>query len=429
MKYSNNKSINLFKEAQKYLVGGVNSPVRSYNAVGGTPIFIESGRGQYIYDADGNEYLDFMGSWGPLIFGHADPDVVNAIKRTAEKGVTFGAPCEQEIDLAKLIVDFVPSAEKVRMTNSGTEATMSALRLARGYTGRDYILKFEGCYHGHADSLLVKAGSGATTFGNPSSPGVPEDFVKKTLLANYNDIDSVKKRFNEHPGEIAAVILEPVPGNMGVVIPEQGFLQQLREVTEENDALLIFDEVITGFRIARGGAQEFYGVTPDLTCLGKIIGGGLPVGAYTGRADIMGTLAPEGPVYQAGTLSGNPVAMSAGLATLKKLESGKVYNDLEGNTAELVEGIRDIVSRTGVDATVNSLGSMFTVFFTDKKVYDYSTAVACNTEKFAQFFKGLISRGMVFPPSQFESVLVSTAHTKNDIDNALEIILSVMKEL
>lgn len=429
MKYSNNKSINLFKEAQKYLVGGVNSPVRSYNAVGGTPIFIESGRGQYIYDADGNEYLDFMGSWGPLIFGHADPDVVNAIKRTAEKGVTFGAPCEQEIDLAKLIVDFVPSAEKVRMTNSGTEATMSALRLARGYTGRDYILKFEGCYHGHADSLLVKAGSGATTFGNPSSPGVPEDFVKKTLLANYNDIDSVKKRFNEHPGEIAAVILEPVPGNMGVVIPEQGFLQQLREVTEENDALLIFDEVITGFRIARGGAQEFYGVTPDLTCLGKIIGGGLPVGAYTGRADIMGTVAPEGPVYQAGTLSGNPVAMSAGLATLKKLESGKVYNDLEGNTAELVEGIRDIVSRTGVDATVNSLGSMFTVFFTDKKVYDYSTAVACNTEKFAQFFKGLISRGMVFPPSQFESVLVSTAHTKNDIDNALEIILSVMKEL
>lgn len=429
MKYSNNKSINLFKEAQKYLVGGVNSPVRSYNAVGGTPIFIESGRGQYIYDADGNEYLDFMGSWGPLIFGHADPDVVNAIKRTVEKGVTFGAPCEQEIDLAKLIVDFVPSAEKVRMTNSGTEATMSALRLARGYTGRDYILKFEGCYHGHADSLLVKAGSGATTFGNPSSPGVPEDFVKKTLLANYNDIDSVKKRFNEHPGEIAAVILEPVPGNMGVVIPEQGFLQQLREVTEENDALLIFDEVITGFRIARGGAQEFYGVTPDLTCLGKIIGGGLPVGAYTGRADIMGTVAPEGPVYQAGTLSGNPVAMSAGLATLKKLESGNVYNDLEGNTAELVEGIRDIVSRTGVDATVNSLGSMFTVFFTDKKVYDYSTAVACNTEKFAQFFKGLISRGMVFPPSQFESVLVSTAHTKNDIDNALEIILSVMKEL
>ncbi len=429
MKYSNNKSINLFNEARKYLVGGVNSPVRSYSAVGGTPIFIERGKGQYIYDVDENEYIDFMGSWGPLIFGHADPDVVNAVKSTAEKGVTFGAPCEQEIELAKLIVDFVPSAEKVRMTNSGTEATMSALRLARGYTGRDYILKFEGCYHGHADSLLVKAGSGATTFGNPSSPGVPEDFVKKTLLANYNDIDSVKKLFDQYPGDIAAVILEPVPGNMGVVLPEDGFLQELREITEENGTLLIFDEVITGFRLAKGGAQEFYGVSPDITCLGKIIGGGLPVGAYTGRADIMGTVAPEGPVYQAGTLSGNPVAMSAGLVTLKKLKSGEIYSDLEQNSSELVDGIRDIVTRTGVNATVNNLGSMFTVFFTEKQVRDYHTAVGCDTGKFAEFFKGLISSGIVFPPSQFESVLVSTAHTKKDINNTLEIIFSVMKEL
>lgn len=429
MEHTNKRSRQLYNEARKYLVGGVNSPVRSYGAVGGTPLFIESGKGQYIYDVDGNRYTDFMGSWGPLIFGHSDPDVVDAIKKAAEKGVTFGAPCEQETELAKIIVDSVPSAEKVRMTNSGTEATMSALRMARGYTGRDLIIKFEGCYHGHADSLLVKAGSGATTFGNPSSPGVPDSFVEKTLLADYNDLNSVEALFGKHAEDIAAVILEPVAGNMGVVPPEPEFLKGLRDITNENGALLIFDEVITGFRLASGGAQEIYGITPDVTCLGKIIGGGLPVGAYTGRSDIMSVMAPEGPVYQAGTLSGNPVAMNAGIATLKKLGDKKVYDELGKKSDEFVEGIRDIIVRTGVNASVNSIGSMFTVFFSEDKVSDFSSALKCDTSRFARFFNGLLSKDVIFPPSQFESVLLSTAHTKNDLDNTLEIIFSVMKEL
>jgi len=429
MKYSNKKSRNLFKKANRYLVGGVNSPVRSFNAVGGTPVFVSSARGQYIYDADGNRYTDYMGSWGPLIFGHSDPDVVKAIKNAAGKGISYGAPCEEEIELAKLIVSSVPSAEKIRMTNSGTEATMSALRLARGYTGRDYVVKFEGCYHGHADSLLVKAGSGATTFGHPSSPGVPAEFVKKTLLADFNNIDSVKKLFKKYPDKIAAVILEPIPGNMGVVLPDDGFLKELRELTAREDALLIFDEVITGFRVARGGAQEVFGVKPDITCLGKIIGGGLPVGAYTGRKDIMETVAPEGPVYQAGTLSGNPLAMNAGLATLNKLRTKRVYRELGKTTTGFVEGIRDIIARTGGQARVNSIGSMFTVFFTGEDVVDYSSALKCNTRRFADFFNGLLSRGVIFPPSQFESVFISTAHTKKDLDKTLDVIFSVMKQI
>lgn len=429
MKYSIEKSRNLYNRATKYLVGGVNSPVRSFKAVGGTPIFMEKGKGQYIFDVDGNRYLDFMGSWGPLILGHSDPDVVKAIKKAAESGATFGTPCEDEVELAELIVDSVPSAEKVRMTNSGTEATMSALRLARGYTGRDYVIKFEGCYHGHADSLLVKAGSGATTFGNPSSPGVPEEYVKKTLLADFNNIESVRKLFRKYSGKIASVIVEPVPGNMGVVLPQQQFLEQLRKITEEEGAVLIFDEVITGFRLSLGGAQEYYNVIPDITCLGKIIGGGLPVGAYVGRADIMDTVAPVGPVYQAGTLSGNPVAMSAGLATLKKLRSKNFYSELEGRTEKFVEGVRDIISRTGVKAKVNTIGSMFTIFFTDKNVVDYASATQCDTSNFAKFFSGLLQNGIVYPPSQFESVLVSAVHTEKDMNNALEVIYNNMKDL
>lgn len=429
MNYINKKSVDLFNEAQKYLVGGVNSPVRSYSAVGCSPVFIKSGKGQFLYDVDGNRYTDFMGSWGPLILGHSDPDVIDAIKRAADEGVTFGAPCEAEVELAKLIVASVPSAEKVRMTNSGTEATMSALRVARGFTNRDFIVKFEGCYHGHADSLLVKAGSGATTFGNPSSPGVPESFVEKTLLAGYNDIESVKELFNSYGEKIAAVIIEPVPGNMGVVLPDKGFLEELRELTSKHGSLLIFDEVITGFRLARGGAQEYFDVIPDMTCLGKIIGGGLPVGAYTGRADIMGMVAPEGPVYQAGTLSGNPLAMNAGLATLKKLFQNDVYSKLEAKTGEFVKGIRDIISKTGVNATVNTIGSMFTLFFTEKIVRDYNSALCCDTEKFSGFFAGLLNNGIIFPPSQFESVLLSTAHTAEVLEDSLETIYSVMKEL
>lgn len=429
MNYINKKSADLFNEAQKYLVGGVNSPVRSYSAVGSSPVFIKSGKGQFLYDVDGNRYTDFMGSWGPLILGHADPDVIAAIKRAADEGVTFGAPCEAEVELAKLIVDSVPSAEKVRMTNSGTEATMSALRVARGFTNRDFVVKFEGCYHGHADSLLVKAGSGATTFGNPSSPGVPESFVEKTLLAGYNDIESVKELFDSYSEKIAAVIIEPVPGNMGVVLPDKGFLEELRELTSKHGSLLIFDEVITGFRLARGGAQEYFDVIPDMTCLGKIIGGGLPVGAYTGRADIMEMVAPEGPVYQAGTLSGNPLAMNAGLATLKKLFQNDIYSKLETKTGEFVEGIRDIISKTGVNATVNTIGSMFTLFFTEKIVRDYNSALGCDTEKFSGFFAGLLNNGIVFPPSQFESVLLSTVHTAEVLEDSLETIYSVMKEL
>lgn len=429
MNYINKKSVDLFNEAQKYLVGGVNSPVRSYSAVGCSPVFIKSGKGQFLYDVDGNRYTDFMGSWGPLILGHSDPDVIDAIKRAADEGVTFGAPCEAEVELAKLIVASVPSAEKVRMTNSGTEATMSALRVARGFTNRDFIVKFEGCYHGHADSLLVKAGSGATTFGNPSSPGVPESFVEKTLLAGYNDIESVKELFNSYGEKIAAVIIEPVPGNMGVVLPDKGFLEELRELTSKHGSLLIFDEVITGFRLARGGAQEYFDVIPDMTCLGKVIGGGLPVGAYTGRADIMGMVAPEGPVYQAGTLSGNPLAMNAGLATLKKLFQNDVYSKLEAKTGEFVKGIRDIISKTGVNATVNTIGSMFTLFFTEKIVRDYNSALCCDTEKFSGFFAGLLNNGIIFPPSQFESVLLSTAHTAEVLEDSLETIYSVMKEL
>lgn len=428
MKDKNATSIKLFKKAKNYLVGGVNSPVRSFSAVGGAPLFISKAKGPYVYDEDGNKFIDYVGSWGPLILGHAEKDVVAAIKKTASKGTSYGAPCELEIEVAEFVVRNVPSIEKVRMTNSGTEATMSAIRLARAYTGKDYIIKFEGCYHGHPDFLLVKAGSGATTFGNPSSPGVPKSFTDKTLLAKYGDIESVKKLFDKYPDKIAGIIIEPVCGNMGVVIPEKNFLVDLKKITKKYKSLLIFDEVMTGFRLSIGGVQKRFGVIPDITCLGKIIGGGLPVGAYGASKKIMKMVSPEGPMYQAGTLSGNPLAMSAGLSTLKKLNS-KTYKYLEDTTSEIVDGIEDIVLKLGIDANINQIGSMFTLFFTKNEVNDYDSALSCNTKKYGIFFKNLLKNGVMFPPSQFEAVFVSTSHTKKEINKTLNAVHESLKEL
>ncbi|MXZ13374.1 MAG: glutamate-1-semialdehyde-2,1-aminomutase [Candidatus Dadabacteria bacterium] len=418
----------LFRRARNVLVGGVNSPVRSFAAVGGSPLFVSRAEGPYVYDADGNRFIDYVASWGPLILGHSHPSVVSAVEKRLPLGTSYGAPCELETDLAALIARNFPSIEKIRMTNSGTEATMSAIRLARATTGREYIVKFEGCYHGHSDFLLVKSGSGATTFGNPSSAGVPKSFVNRTLLARYNDIDSVAKLFAKYPKKIAGVIIEPVAGNMGVVTPGKNFLRRLRSVCKKHGALLIFDEVITGFRLARGGAQSLFGVTPDITCLGKIIGGGLPVGAYGASGKIMGMVSPEGPMYQAGTLSGNPLAMAAGLATVKELNA-KNYRRLESLTDSLVSGIRETVAELGIAATVNSVGSMFTVFFTGDRVTDYSGALRCDTERYARFFRNLLQNGVMFPPSQFESVFVSTAHTKKEIDQTLQAIRASLLEI
>ena len=409
--------------------GGVNSPVRSYRAVGGTPIFISRGKGANVYDEDGQKYIDYISSWGPLILGHAYPDVVTAIKKAAENGTSFGASCEKEVELSKLIVKTYPSIDMVRMTSSGTEATMSAVRVARAFTGRDLIVKFEGCYHGHADYLLVKAGSGATTFGTPSSPGVPKGFTANTLLARFNDIGSVQRLFRKHKDKIAAIIIEPVAANMGVVTPVVGFLESLRTITEDHGALLIFDEVISGFRLGLGGAQETYGVTPDLTCLGKIIGGGLPVGAYGGKREIMKLVAPIGPVYQAGTLSGNPLAMAAGISTINGLRKKGTYEKLNEMTRQLVEGVDNILKKHGITARINSIGSMFTIFFTDSDVVDYDSALKSDTKIYARFFKSLLKGGIMFPPSQFEAVFVSLAHTESDIDMTLKAFSRVAKSL
>ena len=408
--------------------GGVNSPVRSFNAVGGSPVFISRAKGAYVYDVDGNKYIDFMSSWGPLILVHADSDVVKSIKEAAGKGTSYGAPCRNEIELAKTIVNTIPSIDMVRMTSSGTEATMSGVRLARAYTGRDYIVKFEGCYHGHADYLLVKAGSGATTFGYPSSPGVPKSFTGKTLLASYNDLPSVEKLFKKYGEEIAAVILEPVAGNMGVVLPQESFLEGLREITRREGALLVFDEVITGFRLGDGGgAQKKYGVAPDITCLGKIIGGGLPVGAFGASKEIMSSVAPVGPVYQAGTLSGNPLAMAAGVATLKKLKGKAKYNKLSEITKMMVVGLEEIIKSAGIKATINSADSMFTLFFSETNPVDYATALKCDTKRYAKFFENLLGAGIMFPPSQFEAVFLSLAHTESDVDKTLNAVKKVLK--
>ena len=407
--------------------GGVNSPVRSFKAVSGTPVFISRGKGQYIYDADGNKYTDYMSSWGPLILGHAAPAVVKAVKKAAEKGTSYGAPCEDEIELAGIIVKAFPSIDMVRMTSSGTEATMSGVRLARAFTKRDYIVKFEGCYHGHADYLLVQAGSGATTFGTPSSPGVPESFTEKTLLANYNDLDSVRALYDKYGDRIAAVIVEPVAANMGVVPPADGFLEGLRKITRGSGSLLIFDEVITGFRLGMGGAQRKYGVTPDITCLGKIIGGGLPVGAFGGKKEIMSMVAPLGPMYQAGTLSGNPLAMAAGLATLGKLKEPGNYKKLRQLSLNMVEGIKELVKKAGVKATVNSVDSMFTLFFTEPNPVDYRSVLKSDTKKYSKFFEKLLRAGIMFPPSQFEAVFLSLAHTDRDVDRTLDAVYKALK--
>ena len=409
------KSRRLFEEAQRYIPGGVDSPVRAFRAVGGSPPFIKQGRGSRIFDADGNGFIDYVNSWGPLILGHAHPQVVKAVQQAAEKGTSFGAPTELEITLAKMVCKAMPSIEMVRFVNSGTEAAMSALRLARAYTGRDKIIKFEGGYHGHADGLLAKSGSGLATLGIPDSPGVPASYAQNTLTAPYNNAEAVEQLLERFPGDIAAVIVEPVAANMGVVLPEAGFLAALRKLTSEAGALLIFDEVITGFRLAYGGAQAVFGISPDLTCLGKIIGGGLPVGAYGGKREIMQMVAPVGPVYQAGTLSGNPLAMTAGIETLNILRQPGVYEQLERRGKALEEGVKEAGRKGGVDWYISRTGSLMTVFFSREPVTDYQTAKKADTERFNAFFHRLLANGIYWPPSQFEAAFISLAHSEDDI--------------
>jgi glutamate-1-semialdehyde 2,1-aminomutase len=415
MALSHDRSHEVFQRSLRYLAGGVDSPVRAFRAVGGEPVVIARGEGPYVYDVDGNRYIDYVCSWGPLILGHAHPVVVEAVRRAAERGTSYGAPTEAEAELAQIIVEAMPSIELLRFVNSGTEATMSALRLARAFTGRDKIVKFEGCYHGHADGLLVQAGSGVATFGLPDSPGVPASYAQETLVARYNDVASVEGLFDRHGDAIAAVIVEPVAGNMGVVPPQPGFLKALREITHRTGALLVFDEVITGFRVAYGGAQSLYGVTPDLTCLGKIIGGGLPVGAYGGRREVMEMLAPNGPVYQAGTLSGNPLAMAAGVATLRELQSPGFYERLDALSAKLVESVARAAKSAGVSLWLNRVGSMRTPFFVDAPVTDYASARRADTNLYARFFHAMLERGVYLAPSQFEAVFMSSAHTEREI--------------
>jgi len=414
------KSESLFKEAQKYIPGGVNSPVRALKGVGGHPLFMEKAKGSRIWDVDGNEYIDYNASWGPLIFGHAHPRIVEAVKNAAEKGTSFGTPTELEIEMAKKVIDCVPSIESVRMVSSGTEATMSAIRLARGYTKRDKIVKFEGNFHGHGDSLLVKSGSGLMSLGIPDCPGVIEDLAKNTLTLPYNNADAVKGLFDKMGPEIACLIVEPIAGNMGVVPPKDGFLQTLRDVTREHGALLIFDEVISGFRVSLGGAQKLYGITSDLTTLGKIIGGGLPVGAYGGRKEIMDHIAPVGSVYQAGTLSGNPLAMAAGVEMLNLLSGDGVYEDLDKKSNRLYEGFRDNAKEAGVSACFTRVGSMFSMFFTDKEVVDFETVSTCDLELFKRYFNALLDEGVYIACSQFEAGFMSAVHTDEDIDRTLE---------
>ena len=422
-------SYKLFREAQEYIPGGVNSPVRAWRAVGGSPLFIQRGRGCRVIDADGKEYLDYVGSWGPLIAGHAHAQVVRAVEEALKQGTSFGAPTAKEIELAKLIIEALPSIEKVRLTSSGTEATMTALRLARGYTGRSRIIKFAGCYHGHSDALLVRAGSGALTFSLPDSQGVPEAFASHTLVAEYNNLATVEAYLKADPTAVAAVIVEPVPGNMGLVLPQPEFLANLRALTREYGAVLIFDEVISGFRLGRGGAQEIYGIDPDLTCLGKVIGGGLPLAAVGGKRAIMDLLAPLGPVYQAGTLSGNPLAVTAGLATLKVVGSPGAYERLTELGTLLAEGVRRAIRDTGITACVNQLGSMFTVFFGVEQVRDYAAATRSDTRAFAHYFQGMIERGIYLPPSQFETAFISLAHGEAEIEETVAAAREVLKSL
>lgn len=418
----------LWQEAQTLMPGGVNSPVRAFKGVGGTPVFLRRGAGARVEDVDGNTYVDYVGSWGPLILGHAHPAILDAVRDALARGTSFGAPTAAEVEMARLLVNAVPSLEKVRLVNSGTEATMSAIRVARGFTGRPKIIKVAGCYHGHGDYLLVKAGSGATTFGVPDSAGVPDDFARHTVTVPYNDPEAVERAAVEHAGQIACIIIEPIAGNMGLVPPEPGYLAALRDITAKRGILLIFDEVMTGFRVAYGGAQERYSVTPDLTCLGKIVGGGLPVGAYGGRADIMAKVAPEGPVYQAGTLSGNPLATAAGIAMLNALREPGVYERLEATSARIETGLRDALDATGVTGHVTRVGSMVCLFFAEPPVRNYDDAKRSDTKRYAAFFHGLLRRGVYFPPSQFETFFVSLAHTDADVETTLRAARDALAE-
>jgi glutamate-1-semialdehyde 2,1-aminomutase len=419
----------LFAHARELIPGGVNSPVRAFKAVGSQPRFIERGEGAYLYDVDGNRYIDYVLSWGPLIHGHAHPHVLEAIARTAARGTSYGAPTALEVRLAEMVIEAMPAVEMVRFVNSGTEATMSALRLARAYTGRNKIMKFAGGYHGHADFLLVAAGSGALTLGIPDSPGVPQATTADTLIAPYNSLSAVQALFEEFPDSIAAVIVEPVAGNMGCVPPEPGYLQGLRDLTTQFGALLIFDEVMTGFRVAYGGAQQLYGITPDLTCLGKIIGGGLPAAAYGGRREIMSLIAPVGPVYQAGTLSGNPLAMAAGIAQLELLQQSSVYEQLEARSAQLAEGLKEAAAAVGIAVTQTRVGSMFCLFFTDQPVTDYASAKTASTERYARFFQAMLDQGIYLAPSQFEAGFLSLAHQAQEIEQTIEAARAAFAQL
>ena len=419
-----------FQQAQKYIPGGVNSPVRAFKSVGGEPIFMQRAKGAYLWDADDKQYIDYIGSWGPMILGHANEEVIKAVQDAAENSLSFGAPTESETVLAKKICELIPSIDKVRMVSSGTEATMSALRLARGFTGRDKIVKFEGCYHGHSDSLLVKAGSGALTFGVPTSPGVPNALAELTLTLQFNNLEQVEKLFAEMGEEIAAIIIEPVAGNMNLITPKPGFLEGLRKVCDQYGTVLIFDEVMTGFRVGLQGAQGVYGIKPDLTCFGKVIGGGMPVGAFGGRADIMNHISPDGPVYQAGTLSGNPVAMAAGIKTLELISAPNFFENLTVKVKSLVLGMKNVAQNADIPLATNGVGGMFGFFFTDaSRVLTYEDSVACDAERFNAFFHGMLERGIYLAPSSFEAGFVSITHSENDIADTIEAAAEVMKTL
>ncbi len=418
-----------FSEAERYIAGGVDSPVRAFKAVGGDPLFIQKGKGSRIYDIDGNEYIDYVGSWGPAILGHAPEEVIDAVKRVAEQGLSFGAPTILETELAKRIIEAIPSIERVRFVSSGTEATMSALRLARGFTGRENIVKFSGCYHGHVDSLLVEAGSGATTFGSPTSLGIPQDFARHTIVLPYNDIDACYNVFKEKGNTIACVIVEPVAGNMGTVLPGENFLGDLKEITLKYKSILIFDEVLTGFRITYGGYQNLIGVKPDLTCLGKVIGGGMPVALYGGKEEIMSLVSPQGDVYQAGTLSGNPLAMISGIKTLDILKREKPYVYLHQATEELALGLEEEAKRADLPAKASFIGSMFTLFFSDKRPENFDMVKRCDTSLFSQYFNGMLKNGVYLPPSQFETNFVSCAHTKDDIRRTVDASREVFRDI
>ena len=421
------KSSRLYQKSQEYIPGGVNSPVRAFKSVGMEPVFIQKAQGSHIFDVDGNEYIDYVGSWGPMILGHSHPAVIEKVQSILLNGTSFGAPTAYELELAEIICDMVPSVEMVRLVNSGTEATMSAARLARAYTGRDKIIKFEGCYHGHGDSFLIKAGSGAATLGHPSSPGVTKASASDTLIAVFNDIESVKKLFEQYPGKIAALIIEPVAGNMGVVTPGENFLNQLRQLCDTHKSVLIFDEVMTGFRLAEGGAQELYSITPDLTTMGKVIGGGFPIGAYGGKKEIMELIAPSGPVYQAGTLSGNPVAVTAGTATLEILRKEQVIDKINRLSRQFAEGMKSIIS--SLPLRYQCRGSMGTLFFREGAVNNFAAAAGSNTVLYAEFFKRMLDKGVYLAPSQFEASFISCAHTQDDIDLTLSAARASLKEI